>query len=68
MTRDEHRSLIADVIAKAADADLCDVAIIGIKPKGGMYIDWSGTTVASLILYLEAAKAEAVKAFAEKLP
>jgi hypothetical protein len=68
MTRDEHRALISDVIARAADSDLCDVVVIGIKPKGGLYVDWSGTSVASLVLYIEAAKAEAVKAFAEKLP
>lgn len=68
MTRDEHRWLIADVISKAAKADLCDVVVIGIKPKGGLYVDWSGTSVASLVLHIEAAKAEAIKAFAEQLP
>lgn len=66
MTRDEHKALIARVIERASETDLCDVAVIGIRPDGGgLYLDWSGTTVTSLILHLAAAHHTAVRAFVD---
>lgn len=64
MTREEHKALIADVIARAAKMELCDVVVIGVLPDGGgLYTDWSGTTINSLVLQLDAAKAEAIRLY-----
>lgn len=68
MTKDEHKQLIADVIERAKQADLCDVFVIGQKPKGGLHIDWSGTTTASLVLYLSMALQEALEATRKEMP
>lgn len=68
MTRDEHKAMISDVLDKASGMDLCDVVVIGIKPSGGLHIDWSGTTVTSLVMHLEAAKFRAVEEFVKALP
>lgn len=68
MTRDEHKALIADVLGRASRTDLCDVFVVGIKPNGGgLHIDWSTQTVASLVLNLQAAINEAVNAYAAGL-
>lgn len=53
------------VLATAAGIPLCDVVVIGVKPGAGLYIDWTGTTVASLIMFLELAKREAMNAWDE---
>lgn len=64
MTKVEHKSEIARVIEYAGKADLCDVVVIGTKPNGGgLYLDWSGTTVASFVLMIEAAKASAIEEY-----
>lgn len=53
------------VLATAAGTPLCDVVVIGVKPGGDLYIDWTGTTIASLLLFLELAKSEAMEAWKE---
>lgn len=53
------------ILANAAGTPLCDVVVIGVKPGGGIYIDWTGTTIASLLLFLELAKQEAMDAWKE---
>ena len=68
MTRDEHKAMISDVLRKATRMDLCDVVVVGMKPDGQLHIDWSGTTVTSLVMFLEAAKTKATLAFLEGLP
>jgi hypothetical protein len=57
-----------EVIARASRVDLCASVVIGIRPNGGgLYVDWSGETIMSLITLLEAAKAEAVATYLEGL-
>ena len=57
----------SEVIARAQTVDLCTVAVIGIRPNGGgLYIDWSGETIHSLITHLQAASAEAVQSFIDQ--
>ncbi len=56
-------STCTDVLAKASEHKLCDVVVIGVKPDASLYIDWTGTTIASLIMFLELAKEDAVKAW-----
>ena len=54
------------ILARAASQPLCDVVVLGVLPGGqGLYMDWNGTTVASLVMLLEAAKSEAVAAFVD---
>lgn len=60
--------MIAGVLDRASSMDLCDVVVVGLKPSGGLHIDWSGTTVNSLVLHLEAAKARAVEEFIKAMP
>ena len=68
MTPEEGKAQIAEILARASAEDLCDVIVIGIRPKGQpMLIDWSGSTVASLVLQLETAKAKAVQQYAIQL-
>jgi hypothetical protein len=58
----------AEVLGRASRQNFCAVAIVGILPNGGgLYVDWSGSTVSSLITMIEAAKAEAVQAYIEQL-
>lgn len=52
-----------EILAKAAGVPLCDVVVIGIKPDASMHLDWSGSTLASLIMHLELAKAQAIDAW-----
>ena len=40
------------VLAKAAGSDLCDCVVVGIRPDGSVYVDGTGTTIASTSLYL----------------
>jgi len=40
------------VLAEAAGTPLCDCVVIGVKPDGSLHIDWTGSTLGSLILYL----------------
>jgi hypothetical protein len=52
------------ILARAAGQPLCDVVVLGVLPSGqGLYMDWSGSTVASLVLMLEAAKQEAIATY-----
>ena len=54
------------ILARAASQPLCDVVVIGTLPGGqGMYMDWNGETIASLIMRLEAAKLEAVRTYVD---
>lgn len=53
------------ILANATGVPLCDVVVIGVKPGGEIYIDWTGTTIASLLLFLELAKQEAMDAWKE---
>lgn len=54
-----------EILARAAGIPLCDVVVIGVRPGAGLYIDWSGSTIASLIMFLELAKREAMNAWDE---
>lgn len=57
----------AEVIARLQNVDLCTVAVVGIRPNGGgLYIDWSGETIHSLITHLQAGCAEAVQTFIDQ--
>ena len=68
MTRDEYKSRIAGILSDASKEDLCDVVVIGIRPGGEPpLVEWSGTTVASLVLQLEYAKSRAVHQYALEL-
>jgi len=68
MTRDEYKARIAGILSDASKEDLCDVVVIGIRPGGqAPLVEWSGTTVASLVLQLEYAKARAVHEYAVQL-
>jgi hypothetical protein len=54
------------IIARAAAQPLCDVVVIGVLPNGGgLYLDWNGTTTASLIMLCQAAIHEATEKFIE---
>ena len=54
------------ILARAAAQSLCDVVVIGILPNGGgLYLDWNGTTVASLMMMCHAAMHEATEKFVE---
>ena len=54
-----------EILAKAASEQLCNVVVIGLRPDRTLYIDHSGTTVASLMMYCDLAKDEAMKAWHE---
>ena len=52
------------ILARAAAQPLCDVVVIGVLPNGGgLYLDWNGTTVASLMMMCHAAMHEATEKF-----
>lgn len=51
------------ILASATGTPLCDVVVIGVKPGGDLYIDWTGTTLASLLLFLKLAEREAMNAW-----
>jgi len=54
----------AEVLGRASRVNLCTCVVVGIKANGGgLYINWSGETIHSLITHLEAAKAQAVAEF-----
>jgi len=53
------------VLARAAGTPLCDCVVVGIMPGGDVYLDHTGSTIASLMLYLELGKSEALKAWYE---
>ncbi len=54
------------ILAMAAAQPLCDVVVIGVLPNGGgLYIDWNGQTVASLMMMCHAAMHEATEKFIE---
>lgn len=48
------------ILSNAAAQNLCDVVVIGITADKELYIRHSGTTVASLIMYCELAKNQAI--------
>lgn len=52
-----------EILARATGVQLCDVVVIGVKPDGTLHIDWNGTTLGSLMLFLDLAKREALKAW-----
>ena len=53
-----------EILARASSQKLCDVVVIGVLPDGGgLYLDWSGSTVASLSLMLSAAQSEVANAY-----
>ena len=51
------------VLANASGTPLCDVVVIGVRPNGELYIDHSGTTIASLMLHLRLAEREVLNAW-----
>jgi hypothetical protein len=51
------------ILAEAAGTKLCDVVVIGITPDGSVNVDWSGTTIASLLMFLKLAEREALVAW-----
>ena len=54
------------ILARAAAQPLCDVADIGVLPNGGgLYLDWNGTTISSLVMLCQAAIHEATEKFIE---
>lgn len=54
------------ILARAAAQPLCDVVVIGVLPNGGgLYLDWNGQTVASLMMMCQAAIHEATEKFIE---
>lgn len=53
------------VLATATGTPLCDCVVIGVKPDGSIYLDWTGSTLASLLLYLRLAEREALNAWDE---
>ena len=56
------------ILARAAIQPLCDVVVLGVLPGGqGLYMDWSGSTIASLVLMLETAKQEAIATYIDGL-
>jgi hypothetical protein len=54
-----------NILATAAGVPLCDVVVVGVLPDASLYIAHSGSTIASLIMHLELAKREALKAWDE---
>ena len=56
------------ILARAAAQPLCDVVVIGILPNGGgLYLDWNGTTISSLVMLCQAAIHEATQTYVEGL-
>ena len=56
------------ILARAAAQPLCDVVVIGVLPNGGgLYLDWNGQTVASLMMMCHAAIHEATETYVEGL-
>ncbi len=54
------------ILARAAAQPLCDCVVIGVLPNGGgIYLDWNGTTTASLVMLCQAAIHEATEQFVE---
>ena len=53
------------VLAGAVGHQLCDVVVIGVKPDHSLVIDWTGSTIASLLLLLRRAEREAFAALDE---
>ena len=54
------------ILARAAAQPLCDVVVIGVLPNGGgLYLDWNGQTVSSLMMMCHAAMHEATEKFIE---
>ena len=52
------------ILARAAAQPLCDVVVIGVLPNGGgLYLDWNGQTVSSLMMMCHAAMHEATEKF-----
>jgi hypothetical protein len=51
------------VLATAAGTPLCDCVVIGFTPDGDIHVDWTGTTLASLFLWLKLAEREAMLAW-----
>jgi hypothetical protein len=51
------------ILADAAGMPLCDVVVIGVTPDGSVNVDWSGTTIASLLMFLKLAEREALMAW-----
>lgn len=51
------------VLATAAGTPLCDAVVIGVKPDGSIYVDWTGTTISSLLMFLKLAEQEAMDAW-----
>ena len=52
------------ILARAASQPLCDVVVIGVLPNGGgLYLDWNGQTVSSLMMMCHAAMHEATEKF-----
>lgn len=51
------------ILAEAAGTQLCDVVVIGITPDGSVNVDWTGTTIASLLMFLKLAEREALLAW-----
>jgi len=51
------------VLATAAGTQLCDAVVIGVKPDGSIYVDWTGTTISSLLMFLKLAEQEAMDAW-----
>lgn len=61
-------ALTNKILARAAGQPLCDVVVIGVLPNGGgLYLDWNGSTVASLVLMCQAAIHEATELYVEGL-
>lgn len=56
------------ILARAAAQPLCDVVVIGVLPNGGgLYLDWNGQTVSSLVMLCQAAIHEATETYVEGL-
>lgn len=54
------------ILARAAGQPLCDCVVIGVLPNGGgLYLDWNGQTVSSLMMMCHAAMHEATEKFIE---
>jgi len=56
------------ILARAAGQPLCDCVVIGVLPNGGgLYLDWNGTTISSLVMLCQAAIHEATQTYVEGL-
>jgi len=56
------------ILARAAAQPLCDCVVIGVLPNGGgLYLDWNGTTTASIVMLCQAAIHEATQTYVEGL-